>query len=176
MAEKKKNLSKYTKTILTDVSDMKIGIVASEWNNEIVDVLLEGAIQTLQSEGVNPANIHVVRVPGTFELPSGADLLLRSEKIECVICLGCVVKGDTRHDEYINSAVSHGLTNLSLATHKPVIFGVLTTENMEQAEDRAGGKYGNKGVEAAVTALKMIQLFRDQQKPKHTIGFGGNPT
>lgn len=175
MAEKKKDLSSYNQTRLADVTDMKIGIVAAEWNYEIVDVLLEGATRTLESEGVKPDNIRVVRVPGTFELPSGADLLLRTEKIDGVICLGCVIKGDTRHDEYINSAVAHGLTNLALGLHKPVIFGVLTTENMGQAEDRAGGKHGNKGVEAAATVLKMVQLFRDQQKPKHTIGFGGNP-
>ncbi len=174
MTEKKKNLSEYKKAMLSDVSDMKIGIVAAEWNSEIVDVLLNGAKNTLASEGVSDANVHVIRVPGTFELPSGAELLLRTEKIEGVICLGCVIKGDTRHDEYINSAVAHGLVNLSLAAHKPVIFGVLTTENMEQAEDRAGGKHGNKGVEAAITVLKMVQLFRDQQKPKHAIGFGGS--
>lgn len=174
MTEKKKNLSAYTKKALEDVSEMSIGIVAAEWNAEVVDILLEGALQTLASEGISDANVHVIRVPGTFELPSGADLLLRTTKIDGVICLGCVIKGDTRHDEYINSAVSNGLTNLSLASHKPVIFGVLTTENMEQAEDRAGGKHGNKGVEAAITVLKMVQLFKNQQKPKHTIGFGGN--
>jgi 6,7-dimethyl-8-ribityllumazine synthase len=175
MAEKKKDLSSYNETQIEDVAEMKIGIVAAEWNPEIMDVLLEGATRTLESEGVNPKNIHTIRVPGTFELPSGADLLLRTEKIDGVICLGCVIKGDTRHDEYINSAVSHGLTLLALSSHKPVIFGVLTTENMEQAQERAGGKHGNKGVEAAVTVLKMVQLFRNLQKPKQTIGFGGSP-
>jgi len=175
MAVKKKDLSAYSKTVLEDIAGIKIGIVAAEWNAEVMDVLLEGALQTLASEGVSDANVHVIRVPGTFELPTGADLLLRTENIDGVICLGCVVKGDTRHDEYINSAVSHGLTILSLTVHKPVIFGVLTTENMQQAEDRAGGKHGNKGVEAAITALRMVQLFRNQQKPKHQIGFGGNP-
>ncbi|HRQ30096.1 MAG TPA: 6,7-dimethyl-8-ribityllumazine synthase [Saprospiraceae bacterium] len=174
MEDKKKNLSAYTKTTLEDVSEMRIGIVAAEWNAEVVDALLEGALQTLASEGISDANVHVIRVPGTFELPSGADLLLRTTKIDGVICLGCVVKGDTRHDEYINSAVSHGLTNLSISAHKPVIFGVLTTENMQQAVDRAGGQHGNKGVEAAITVLKMVQLFKNQLKPKHSIGFGGN--
>ena len=110
-------------------------------------------------------------MPGTYELPSGAGLFFQKGKFDGVICLGCVIKGETRHDEYINSAVANGLINLSLTVNKPVIFGVLTTENEQQALDRAGGKHGNKGTEAAVTAIRMVDLYKHFDDRKKQIGF-----
>ena len=103
-------------------------------------------------------NIISVYVPGSFELPQAAQLLLESQELDAVICLGCIIKGETSHDLHIASAVAHGIMNLGIDYSTPVIFGVLTTENMQQAVDRAGGKYGNKGDEAAITALKMAAL------------------
>jgi 6,7-dimethyl-8-ribityllumazine synthase len=113
-----------------------------------------------------------ITVPGAFELPSGAKLLLSQLSLDAVVCIGCVIKGETKHDEYISQAVANGIMQLSLMSGKPVIFGVLTPLDMQQALDRAGGKYGNKGIEAAHTALQMIQLQADiKQKDKKGIGF-----
>ncbi len=103
-------------------------------------------------------DIKVLYVPGAFELTTGAQMLSSVPKFEAIICLGCVIKGETKHDEYINHAVANGLTQLSLRIKKPVIFGLLTTNNLKQAKDRAGGKHGNKGIEAALTAVRMLAL------------------
>ena len=140
-----------------------MGIVVSKWNNEITDKLLSGCLATLNLGNVPSGNIDVLHVPGTFELPSGAAHLFTKRTYDAVICLGCVIKGETKHDDYINHAVANGLVQLSLRQNKPVIFGVLTVNNEQQAKDRAGGKYGNKGVEAAQTALEMAHLFSDSK-------------
>ena len=153
---KKTNLSSYDHASVPDGSAYRIGIIAAEWNAEVTDVLLQGAIDTLLEHGVKEENLIVRRVPGTFELSSAADIMLDSQYPDAVICIGCVIQGETRHFEFICQAVSQGLTNVALANHKPIIFSVLTTDTMEQALDRAGGKHGNKGVEGAVTALKML--------------------
>jgi len=171
MIEKKKNLSTFNHEEIPSGDDMSIGIVVSRWNPEITGALLAGCKETLIQNGVKEDNLTVIHVPGTYELSSGASLLFQKRNLDGVVCLGCVVKGDTRHDEYINSAVAHCLTNISLAVNKPVIFGVLTTENMQQAIDRAGGKHGNKGVEAANTVLSMIHLYKTMDKDKKKIGF-----
>jgi 6,7-dimethyl-8-ribityllumazine synthase len=121
--------------------------------------------------GAKEAQIHTMQVPGAFELPAGARMLNGQHKIDAVICLGCVIKGETSHNEYINHAVANGLVNLSLATGKPFIFGVLTPNDEQQALDRAGGQYGNKGVEAAVTAIRMAALRNPSPEGKKTIGF-----
>lgn len=171
MSEKKKNLSGHNIAAIPSGANMRIGIVVSEWNEEITSALLNGCQQALLDNDVLKENIRVIHVPGTYELPAGANLLFQRGKFEGIVCLGCVIKGETRHDEYINAAVAHGLTNLSLATNKPVIFGVLTTENMQQAIDRSGGKHGNKGTEAAITVLKMISLYKGFDAGKKSIGF-----
>lgn len=172
MSSKDKNLSAYKKDAIQDGSDLKVGIVVSEWNEDITATLLEGAKETLTQHKVSEDNIHVATVPGSYELPLGAKMLLGKEKLDAVICIGCVIKGETDHDKYINGAVAAGIMNLGLMSCTPVIFGVLTPNDRQQAEDRAGGKYGNKGVEAAVTALRMIQLKQGiKTEGSKSIGF-----
>lgn len=158
MSSKDKNLSIYDEQNIPSAADMLIGIVVADWNKEITHALYEGCYDTLLKHGAKAENIETIQVPGSFELTAGARLLAGSKKLDGVICLGCVIKGETSHNEYINHAVAHGLTNLSIATGKPFIFGLLTPNDMQQAIDRAGGKYGNKGIEAAVTAIRMIEL------------------
>lgn len=140
------------------ISEVKVGIVVSEWNSQITDALFSGAYQTLLKQGIKKENIIKSKVPGSFELTMGAQWLSEKEELDGVITLGCVIQGETPHFDFICSAVAHGITNVSLKYNKPVIFGVLTTNTMQQALDRAGGKYGNKGEEAADTLVKMILL------------------
>jgi 6,7-dimethyl-8-ribityllumazine synthase len=149
----------------------KIGVVFSTWNKEITQVLYDGCKATLTEKGVQEEDIKSAEVPGAYELPLAAKYLLTHESLDAVICLGCVIKGDTKHDEYINNAVAQGIMQLSLHSGKPVIFGVLTPNDMQQALDRAGGIHGNKGVEAAMTALKMVSLEKSMSKDKKKIGF-----
>ena len=155
MTEKKTNLSDYNRNAVPDGSKYRIGVIAAEWNPTVTDAMLNGAVETLAANGVKEENIMVKRVPGTFELSSAADMMLRHCLLDAVICIGCVIQGETRHFEFICQAVSQGLTNVAVKHERPVIFSVLTTDTMQQALDRAGGKHGNKGVEGAVTALKM---------------------
>jgi 6,7-dimethyl-8-ribityllumazine synthase len=156
MASSNKNLSSYTSTNFANISNRKFGIVVSEWNNSVTDSLLEGTLQTLLSHGARKENILRNQVPGSFELSLGAQRMAAKKEIDVVICLGCVIQGETRHFEFICNAVAYGLTEVSLRFHKPVVFGVLTTDTYQQALDRAGGKHGNKGDEAAITAIKML--------------------
>lgn len=172
MASALSNLSTYDASNVPDATDLRIGIVVADWNKDITHALYEGCYDTLIKHGAQADHLHTVQVPGTFELPAAARILAGREKLDAVICIGCVIKGETKHDEYINQAVSQGLINLSIATGKPYIFGVLTPNTHQQAVDRAGGKYGNKGVEAAVTAIRMGTLYRSAQTGKKTIGFG----
>ena len=153
---KKTNLSDYDRSAVPDGSNYHIGIIAAEWNPEVTDALLQGAVDTLLEHGVKEENLIIRRVPGTFELSSAADIMLDSQYPDAVICIGCVIQGETRHFEFICQAVSQGLTNVAIKHECPVIFSVLTTDTMEQALDRAGGKHGNKGIEGAITALKML--------------------
>jgi 6,7-dimethyl-8-ribityllumazine synthase len=135
---------------------MQFGIVAAEWNNSITDKLLEGACSTLEKHGVKPDHIHVRHVPGSFELTYGVRKLAEGCKsLDAVIVLGCVIRGDTPHFDYVCASVTQGITQLNLQGGIPFVFGLLTTDTLQQAEDRAGGRYGNKGDEAAVTAIKM---------------------
>ncbi|MEM8909538.1 MAG: 6,7-dimethyl-8-ribityllumazine synthase, partial [Bacteroidota bacterium] len=151
--------------------DLRIGIVVSDWNSTITHALYEGCYDTLVKHGVSADQIHTIQVPGAFELPVGAKLLAGQHKLDAVVCLGCVIKGETAHNEYINHAVATGLTNLSIASGKPFIYGVLTPDTAAQASDRSGGKYGNKGVEAAVTAIRMASLKETIKGGKMKIGF-----
>lgn len=153
---KKTNLSDYDPSAIPDGSAYRIGVIAAEWNPKVTDAMLIGAINTLKEHGVKEENILVRRVPGTFELSSASDMMLQLTPVDAVICIGCVIQGETRHFEFICQAVSQGLTNVALKHERPVIFSVLTTNTMQQALDRAGGRHGNKGVEGAATALKMI--------------------
>jgi 6,7-dimethyl-8-ribityllumazine synthase len=158
MSSSLKNLSDHDPAKIPDGSLMKFGIVVSEWNEEITAALLDGTLKTLKKHGVKEENIDVKTVPGSFELPYGARIVAEQFSPHTVICLGCVIRGETSHFDYICQGVTKGITALNLDYDIPFIFGVLTTENLQQAKDRAGGKHGNKGDEAAVTALKMAAL------------------
>ncbi|MBL0005698.1 MAG: 6,7-dimethyl-8-ribityllumazine synthase [Saprospiraceae bacterium] len=156
---------------LPDGSSFKIGIVVSEWNADITNALLSGAKETLLKAGVLEDNIEVLYVPGSFELPWGARQIMKPGKKDAVICLGCIIQGETKHDEYIAAAVASGIMQLGLMSGIPVIFGVLTTNTEEQAKERAGGKHGNKGSEAAVAALQMAIVRTGDTTTKKRIGY-----
>jgi len=159
MASHLKNLSDFTHTTVPNGSAFNMAIVVAEWNAKITGALYEGALQTLLKYGVKEENIFTSAVPGSFELTAAAEILLnRKPNLDAVICLGCVIQGDTKHFDFICDAVAHGITNVGIKYSKPVIFGVLTTNDEQQALDRAGGKHGNKGDEAAITALKMADF------------------
>ena len=160
MSSVNKNLSEAEGSKIPNGADYTVSIVVSEWNTKITNALRDGAIKTLLENGVEERNIVISYVPGSFELTLGGQLACEKLNTDAVICLGCVIQGETRHFDFICNAVANGITNVSLKYNKPVIFGVLTPDNMQQAEDRAGGKHGNKGVEAAITALKMLALKR----------------
>lgn len=171
MSSADKNLSLYNESNIPSGSPYKFGIVVADWNEEITHALYKGCYDTLIKHGAKEENIFTIQVPGTFELPQGARILQKSKPIDATICIGCVIKGETSHNEYINMSVANALQNMAIATAKPFIFGVLTPNSMEQAIDRAGGKYGNKGVEAAVTALRMAALPKSLEKENTSIGF-----
>lgn len=158
MATFLKNLNDYTQSNFADISEKRFGIVVADWHKEITDALSNGAIETLLTHGAKKENIYRNTVPGSFELTLGAQFLAQHEEIDAVICIGVVIKGDTKHDDYINHAVANGLTNVSLKYNKPVAFGLVTTNNLEQALDRAGGKHGNKGIEAAAAVISMLSF------------------
>jgi 6,7-dimethyl-8-ribityllumazine synthase len=158
MATKFQHLSDYNPESVPDAGDMRFAIVVSEWNTEITEKLKEAAYNTLLKQGAKPENICVAYVPGSFELVYAAKRIAKSIKPHAIIGLGCVVRGDTPHFDYVCSGVTQGFAQLNAEGDIPYIFGLLTTDNMQQAIDRAGGKYGNKGDECAVTAIKMIEL------------------
>lgn len=145
-------------TPLPSGKDKIVGIVVSEWNTPITDSLLKGATDTLLAAGVKESDIIIEYVPGSVELTFGAKVLIEETLVHAVIVLGCVIQGDTRHFDYVCDSITQGVTTLNLEYETPVIFGVLTTDNLEQAEARAGGTHGNKGEDCAIAALKMIAL------------------
>ena len=153
-----KNLSAYDLNSVPSASEMKFGIVVAEWNYEITGALAQGAVDTLKKHGAKDENIVLNHVPGSFELTLGAQYMAEFTGVDAIIILGCVIQGETRHFDFICQGVTQGITSLNLKYNKPFIFGLLTTHNQQQARDRAGGKLGNKGDEAAVTAIKMIAL------------------
>ncbi|MDR2914796.1 MAG: 6,7-dimethyl-8-ribityllumazine synthase [Tannerella sp.] len=159
MATAYQNLSSYDFNSIPDASKMRVGIIVSEWNSSITEKLLKGACGTLEKHGVSHDNLSVYRVPGSFELTFGAQQVAKYGDVDAVIVLGCVVRGDTPHFDYVCEGVTEGVTRLNSTQDIPVIFGLLTTENMQQAEDRAGGILGNKGDESAITAIKMIDFI-----------------
>ena len=160
MATAYHNLSSYDPDTIPFAGDLKIGVIAAEWNPNITEPLLKGAVDTLEKNGVKPENIIVSRVPGTFELTFAARQMALMKHPDAVITLGCVVRGDTPHFDYVCQGVTQGMTILNTEFDIPFIFGVLTTDTMQQSEDRAGGKLGNKGDECAVAAIKMCDLIR----------------
>ena len=157
MATKNNNLSDYKKDTLPNVSNLKFGIVVSQWNKEITDGLFNGAYSTLIDCGVLEENIKKLEVPGSFELIFGTKILSK-KNVDVIICLGSVIKGQTKHFDYVCQGVTNGIKDLNISLEIPVIFGVLTDNTMDQAINRSGGKHGNKGVEAAITAIKMADL------------------
>lgn len=151
------NLSDYDINSVPDATGMRVGIVVSEWNDKITGALLEGACQTLIKHGVREEDIKVKPVPGSFELIYGASRLVNSGLVDAVIAIGCVIKGDTPHFDYICQGTTQGLADLNKEGKIPVIYGLLTCNNLEQAEQRSGGMLGNKGDECAITAIKMVR-------------------
>jgi len=139
---------------------LRIGVIVSRFNNFITERLLEGCLDALERHGVKPQNIHVVRVPGGFELPLAAKALAKSKKFDALVCLGSIMRGDTTHNEYIASEVTKGIAQVSLENEIPVAYGVITPDSLEQAIERAGTKAGNKGWDAALSAIEMANLLR----------------
>ncbi len=163
MATLGNNLSDYDFDAVPNGANMSIGIVVSEWNNQITSGLLEGARSTLLKHGIKDEQLHIHFVPGSYELPLAAQFMLENLPIDAVICLGCVIQGETKHFDFVCQGIAQGVKDVSLKYNAPVIFGVLTDNTLQQSIDRSGGKHGNKGDEAAVTALKMINLKRKLQ-------------
>lgn len=164
MATAYHNLSEYDINSVPEAAGMKFGIVVSEWNENITAALLHGAEETLKKHGAKPEDITVYTVPGSFELIYGSTKFVQSGKVDAVIALGCVVRGDTPHFDYVCAGTTQGIATLNTQGEIPVIFGLITTDTMQQAEDRAGGIHGNKGDECAITAIKMVDLSRRFKK------------
>lgn len=163
MATSEKNLSDYNKDEIPNGADFKIGIVVSEWNPDITSNLLKGALQALAENGVKETNIQVRYVPGTYELPLGAQILFESTFADGVIAIGSVIQGETKHFDFVCEAAALGIKDVNLKYNKPVAFCVLTDNTKQQAIDRSGGKHGNKGIECAIACLKMIGLKNSLQ-------------
>ncbi|MCH4182014.1 MAG: 6,7-dimethyl-8-ribityllumazine synthase [Prevotella sp.] len=152
------NLSEYDFDSIPDASNMCFGIVVSEWNHDITGAMLNGAVQTLGKHGCLPENIHIKTVPGSFELIYGAHQMVLNGGYDAVIILGSVIRGDTPHFDYICQGVTYGIARMNATQEIPVIYGLLTTNDHQQAVDRSGGKLGNKGDECAVDAIKMAKF------------------
>ena len=157
------NLSDYKSNSLPDGSSYKITLVVSEWNESITNALKIAAIETLISLKVNSENINTIYVPGSFELIYGAKLA-QEKNPDAVIVIGSIIQGETKHFDFICNAVSNGIKDLNIRNKVPIIFCVLTDYNLKQAQDRSGGKYGNKGIEAAIAALKMSKIRKEENK------------
>lgn len=158
MATALHNLSEYDLNSVPDATNMNFGIVVSEWNPEITGALLDGAVKTLEKHGTLPENIHVKTVPGSFELVYGAHQMTLNGGYDAIIILGCVIRGETPHFDYICQGVTYGIAKLNTTSETPVIFGLLTVNDLEQAKARSGGKLGNKGDECAIDAIKMAKF------------------
>ncbi|WP_315536217.1 6,7-dimethyl-8-ribityllumazine synthase [Prevotella koreensis] len=158
MATALHNLSNYDPNKVPDASNMCFGIVVSEWNPEITGALLNGAVGTLEKHGALPENIHIKTVPGSFELVYGAHQMTLNDGYDAIIILGSVIRGETPHFDYICQGVTQGIAQLNATSQIPVIYGLLTTNDLRQAQDRSGGRLGNKGNECAVVAIKMAKF------------------
>lgn len=160
MATANRNLSEYNKEFVPNGADYKIGIVVSEWNETITLKLLEGAKKALLDNGVLEENIEVRFVPGTFELALGAQFFCEMTNVDAIVAIGVVIQGETRHFDFVCQGATQGIMDTMLKYNKPIGYCVLTDENMQQSIDRAGGKYGNKGVDTAIAMMKMVELYR----------------
>ncbi len=158
MATAYHNLSEYDSASVPNAGQMKFGIVVSEWNDRITGALLRGAVDTLLRHGAREENIQVCHVPGSFELVYASERFVHHSDVDAVIAIGCVVRGDTPHFDYVCMGATQGIAHLNATGGKPVIYGLITTNTMEQAEERAGGRLGNKGDECAITAIKMVDF------------------
>ncbi|MCQ2230055.1 MAG: 6,7-dimethyl-8-ribityllumazine synthase [Bacteroidales bacterium] len=161
MASKLKNLSQYDPESVPSAADMKFAIVVSEWNHNVTGALLEGALETLKKHGASEDNIIVRYVPGSFELIASGKWMAEYTDADAILLFGCVIKGDTPHFDYVCQGTTQGIAQLNVDYDVPFIFGLLTTNDLQQALDRCGGKLGNKGTECAVTAIKMAALQKD---------------
>ena len=157
MASSLKNLSVFESPV-PSAAEYSFGIVVAEWNSEITGRLLQGAVKLLKEQGCKEENIKIKHVPGTYELTLASQLMCEHTDVDAVIALGCVIQGETRHFDFLCSGVTHGINRVALEYNTPIAYGILTVNDMQQAQDRAGGKYGNKGEEAAATAIKMAAL------------------
>lgn len=164
MATISKNLSEVDYKGLPKARGKKISLVVAQWNKEITDGLKNGAIEALVKLGVYQRDISVFEVPGSFELPFATQQVMANKEVDAIICIGSVIKGETSHFDYVCQGTTYGLQKLNLNGNVPVVFCVLTDDTLQQSKDRSGGKHGNKGVEAAVTAVKMIELREDLQQ------------
>lgn len=164
MATAYHNLSSYDPTKVPNGENMRIGILVSEWNENVTYALRDGACETLIKHGVKSEDILIDYVPGSFELIYGAQYFADNHELDAIIVLGCVIQGDTPHFDYVCSGVTQEIARMNVMHSIPFIFGLLTTNTMEQATDRAGGKHGNKGDECAITALKMIDFARRNEE------------
>lgn len=158
MATALNNLSSYDPTVIPHGTGKRVGIVVSDWNSSVTHNLLQGAVDTLLKFGVSGGDIIVEHVPGSFELTCAAKIMIEKAGVDSVIILGCVIQGETPHFTFVCNSVTQGATQLNLQYDMPVVFGLLTTLTLDQAKARAGGRHGNKGDEAAITALKMMDL------------------
>lgn len=158
MATENKNLSHYDKNTIPNTNGLRFGIVVSEWNENITGGLYKGAIEGLTDNGVAEANIVTWNVPGSFELVYGSKKMIETQNVDAVIAIGSVIQGETKHFDFVCEAVAQGIKDLNVITNVPVVFCVLTDNNLQQAIDRSGGKHGNKGTEAAIVAIRMAAL------------------
>jgi 6,7-dimethyl-8-ribityllumazine synthase len=165
------NLSDYKPLQINDAGSFRIGIVVSEWNDFVTFNLRDGAVEVLKKEGVKPENITVFEVPGAFELNYAAMQMCKDGRFDAVIAIGCVIRGETPHFEYVCSAVAQGIKDCNVFTEVPTIFCLLTDDTREQSISRSGGILGNKGIEAGVTALQMVQFKNSLSSKKSNIGF-----
>jgi 6,7-dimethyl-8-ribityllumazine synthase len=156
--DKKQDLSSYDPSTLASLSGKKIAIITAQWNVDITHSMTVACMQTLLQHGIQKEDIRQIDVAGSFELPYVAQYTIRNEQVDAVICIGCIIQGETRHFEFIAQATANGIMQVGLQYEKPVLFGVLTTNNMQQAIDRSGGTHGNKGVESAVACLKLLAI------------------
>jgi len=158
MATELHHLSDYNEQNVPDASNMCFGVVVAEWNPEITGALLDGTVRTLEKHGAIPENIHIKTVPGSFELIYGAQQMTKNDGFDAIIILGSVIKGETPHFDYICQGVTYGIARLNASQNIPVIYGLLTTNDLQQAKDRSGGRLGNKGDECAIDAIKMAKF------------------
>jgi 6,7-dimethyl-8-ribityllumazine synthase len=164
MATANKNLSNYNKNTIPNAKDFRFGIVVSQWNEKVTEGLYNGAIAALLDCGAVKENIIRWNVPGSFELVYGAQRMIVTQQVDCVITIGCVIKGETMHFEFVCEGVTLGIKDLNVQTDVPVIFCLLTDNNEQQSIDRSGGIHGNKGTEAAIAAIKMAELRKNSEQ------------